>query len=215
LLTAKDIVRALISNWGDLFWIVVGSIFFTILVLRVAIDMPEFSTMSEAAQLNYIFATTVTSSSVFLSIFLLIRPRSAFCSNDQTRSYAIAVFCGTTLLAVKWSLNYVFSENAAYAVHRQNTWIILLVCLIVPIVEEAFFRGLAWNELRRRSFSEFGVLGATSLLFTLTHSPADISGFVQILCMGLGLGLVRLYSGTIWAGVLIHSLMNIIVMFDL
>lgn len=81
----------------------------------------------------------------------------------------------------------------------------ILVGLIVPFVEELFFRGIIYSWLRNRFNIGVGIL-ISSAIFGLVHVDLAVAGTAFVL--GIILGLVFEYSKSLWASVIIHSINN-------
>ncbi len=78
--------------------------------------------------------------------------------------------------------------------------------VIAPFAEEIFFRGLVFGGLAQRA--PVGVAAAVSaLLFALLHGIGVVA---PILVLGLGLAYVYHRTGTLWASMVTHSLVNVI-----
>ncbi len=211
----KDTLKALLSGWADLFWISVGSIFFSILASIILTSALESSSASDGEKQILFFATSVGASLFFLAMFLFMQPQLSFCSRSKARSFRVACTVGLLLIGSKWVIGLFFDDNDLYSSLKGDLLIVILVCFIAPVVEEGFFRGLAWATLLKRSISELGTLSATSLLFVIAHFPSDINSLLQLIGMALALGLMRYFSGSIWVGVVFHIIMNVIVFFEL
>lgn len=83
--------------------------------------------------------------------------------------------------------------------------LLLAVAILVPIAEEAFFRG----PLFRWLFASLGAAGAialTSVCFTLSH--AETRTFPALGVVALTLGWLRHRSGSLWPCVLLHGAFN-------
>ena len=89
--------------------------------------------------------------------------------------------------------------------------------LLVPITEEALFRGLLFGTLYRKS----AVLGyvLSTLIFAAVHVVGYIGtqdavslliSLIEYLPAGLVLGWAYARSGTIWTPILIHAVVNFI-----
>lgn len=78
------------------------------------------------------------------------------------------------------------------------------LCIIAPILEELFFRGVIMKILEPYGmavavlFSAFG--------FAMLHFQPSV--FIAIFIVGIVLGFVRIYSGSIFACMLFHSVFN-------
>ncbi len=82
----------------------------------------------------------------------------------------------------------------------------LNIAVIAPIVEEVVFRGVIMNTLRR--FGDCFALLISSLLFALVHM--NLVQIPNAFIMGLVIGYFTLYSGSLWTGIFIHMLNNIL-----
>lgn len=75
-----------------------------------------------------------------------------------------------------------------------------------PVLEELLFRGLLLRALARRWGPGPGVVGS-ALLFGLLHSM-DPQAVPPLVVLGLMLGWLRVRSGSLWPGVLLHAANN-------
>ncbi len=83
----------------------------------------------------------------------------------------------------------------------------VLVCIIVPVLEEVFFRGGVQKILR-----PFGVgfsLIVTTVIFTLLH--ARVEDFLTVFILGLVLGYVFQICKSVWPCVVLHFANNVVV----
>ncbi|NMC82641.1 MAG: CPBP family intramembrane metalloprotease, partial [Armatimonadetes bacterium] len=84
--------------------------------------------------------------------------------------------------------------------------VVLLVCVVVPLLEEVLFRGLLFPALSRR----YGVTGGmivSSVVFAGLH-PQLPFGFLPILAIGICLCYLYRASGSLLACVIAHGLNN-------
>lgn len=79
------------------------------------------------------------------------------------------------------------------------------VALIVPLVEELFFRGALFSALLR-SGPAFVPIWTTSIAFVLAHQ--EPRNWAPLLLVALVLGELRRLGGSIWAGVALHAAFN-------
>lgn len=81
----------------------------------------------------------------------------------------------------------------------------LTMAVMVPLGEEIIYRGWIYGKLRARIR---GVIAAvlTSLLFAVAHGQLNV--MAAVLPVGVLAALMREFTGTIWAGVLLHMLKN-------
>ncbi len=87
------------------------------------------------------------------------------------------------------------------------TLLILLFVFLVPLAEEVFFRGFAFQVFKER-YGGRGAVFATALLFTLMHGY--VVEFLPIFAVGIGLGYIAKHFQSIWPGVIGHALINLI-----
>lgn len=85
------------------------------------------------------------------------------------------------------------------------TVLALLAILVAPPIEEIFFRGFAFPALRGR-LGTWGAAATSSFIFGLAH----VAPGTAIVTMLLGLLLVYLYmyTGNLWASILVHASFN-------
>lgn len=87
----------------------------------------------------------------------------------------------------------------------------LTLVVLAPFAEEALFRGYLQGKLRQVTSLGLTVI-VTSVVFALLHLPGD--GALQwnvvfdVFVLSVALCLLREWTGTIWAGVLLHMLKN-------
>ena len=91
-------------------------------------------------------------------------------------------------------------------------WIVLLTGAVAPaIAEEFFFRGFVLSAFRSKLSAYRSVL-FSSLLFGLFHviagSVLSIEKFLPTIILGVALGYVAIRTGSLWPGILLHTLHN-------
>jgi membrane protease YdiL (CAAX protease family) len=79
-----------------------------------------------------------------------------------------------------------------------------------PLFEELFFRGFLLQGLHRSRIRPWGAVLCTSLFWTVFHAGYDLYALFGILLGGLLLGLVWLRTRSVWPGVFLHALMNLV-----
>jgi hypothetical protein len=87
-------------------------------------------------------------------------------------------------------------------------WIALMVG--APAAEEPLFRGFLFEGLRHSKLGAPGAIILTALLWSIAHVQYDVYGVASIFAGGLLLGYVRLKTGSLYATMFLHSLMNLI-----
>ncbi len=97
--------------------------------------------------------------------------------------------------------------------------------VIIPVYEELIFRGLCWNMLKEKNFSEFKIFIITTILFSVWHfgyidslavrtieskiAFVVLMKMVTGLCFGIVLGLTRYTTKNNYSTILLHGVMNI------
>ncbi|MCE2883913.1 MAG: CPBP family intramembrane metalloprotease [Planctomycetaceae bacterium] len=87
------------------------------------------------------------------------------------------------------------------------------VVILVPLAEEALFRGLFQPSLRAARFSGAEAIAATSVVFALIHwpsIPADgrATGLVMLVLLSVALGVLRERTGGFLAPAVAHAIFN-------
>lgn len=85
-------------------------------------------------------------------------------------------------------------------------WILFLVCVLVPVGEEIFFRGFIYGTLRRWGLATAVVLSA--LFFSAVHQ--QIVHFLPIFVLGVVLALVYERTRSLLPSMLIHAVNNVV-----
>lgn len=107
-------------------------------------------------------------------------------------------------------VEYLSATSASGSVGAVHVALIALVVLGAPFVEELLFRGALLSALVQRSGTVWAV-AISSLLFGLIHLPGlsfqwyAVPGLILI---GMGLAVLRLWSGSLWPAVLAHATNN-------
>lgn len=80
----------------------------------------------------------------------------------------------------------------------------VVVALVGPFTEELTFRGLGFGLLAR--FGPVLAVAGTALAFAAAHGL--IAGLVPLFVFGLGVGMLRLRTGSVYPGMLLHACFN-------
>ncbi len=83
---------------------------------------------------------------------------------------------------------------------------ILLMAVLPAVAEELIFRGTFLRYLHETTNTVHFAVLLTALLFSLLHF--SVTQFIPIFIMGLVLGYLYIYGGTIWIPIIVHSLFN-------
>src|SRR5206468_3482416 len=107
------------------------------------------------------------------------------------------------------ALEYVHGSTAPLT----QQWLPLMIAMLIvsAVVEEIFFRGFLFSALER-VMQPLATVLLSALLFGLLHvvmgGPFGTFRFWPSMLMGVFLGLLRLVSGSVWPGMLLHTLHN-------
>ena len=85
------------------------------------------------------------------------------------------------------------------------------ICVIAPVVEELLCRGILMKLFER--YGAAVAIVSSSLAFTLLHFEAR--SFFQIFFVGMLFGVFRLYTGSVFITILMHSFNNLLSLFQL
>lgn len=86
--------------------------------------------------------------------------------------------------------------------------VVVATAVVTPLWEEVLFRGALLSGFLRH-VRPGAAVAATAALFTLVHAFPPVMPYVLVL--GLGLGWLRRFHGTLWAPVLLHACNNAVV----
>ena len=84
------------------------------------------------------------------------------------------------------------------------------LCVLAPISEEIFMRGLLQGTVFKNTY--IGLV-TTSVFFAYLHGPYTISSFITYLGMGFAFGIRYKTSDNLWNSILLHALNNLVAFF--
>jgi uncharacterized protein len=82
----------------------------------------------------------------------------------------------------------------------------IIIALLPAVFEEVFFRGGIQNILTRWFKGPWIAIILTAIIFSAFH--ASYYGFLVRFALGVALGLIFYYSGSLWLNILLHFLFN-------
>ena len=88
--------------------------------------------------------------------------------------------------------------------------LLFAIIVVAPVMEEMFFRGFLFKGLKHSKLGPIGATILTALVWSVLHTQYDIYGIGSIFAGGLLLGYARIKSGSIYAPLAMHALMNLI-----
>ena len=81
----------------------------------------------------------------------------------------------------------------------------LVLVVAAPIIEEIIFRGYLFGRLRKHAGTVVAIL-LTSITFAVLHMQLNVG--IDVFALSILLCLLRVVTGSIWAGVLLHMIKN-------
>ena len=84
---------------------------------------------------------------------------------------------------------------------------LLVAVIVAPICEELFFRGFLLQGLRQ-NMPAWAAIGVSSLIFAAAH--LSLGSFPILLILAIFLGILRVATRSIWPGVILHTLNNLL-----
>ncbi len=121
----------------------------------------------------------------------------------QTATSFVVVFVNFImgLFGVTYNVEPIFTFNEPY---QYTLFLYFYVCILGPIIEEVFYRGLLLQGLRK--YNERFAIIITSLIFGLMHQ--NFNQFVLAATFGIVLSAVTLKSGSIFPAIFAHIIVN-------
>ncbi|MCT8339100.1 CPBP family intramembrane metalloprotease [Flavobacteriaceae bacterium TK19130] len=122
---------------------------------------------------------------------------------------AVAVYYG-----MDWLDNLLFDEgyNIFYDYIQYDhsfLWAFIFICIVAPVFEELAFRGFLFNQLKHVANTNVTII-ATAFIFALVHF--SLLSILWIFPFGLVLGYLRHRYNTLWLGMIVHFIHNLIVL---
>lgn len=157
----------------------------------------------------------------FPLFWLLLRPaeipaeRRAALTTAQyieagTAAYAVLFLSNAATLLLLRGVEFLLGRGIVNPVEEMMDypWLcsLVMMCVLAPVVEELMFRRLILRRLL--SWGEHFAVLASSLLFALIHG--NLSQIPYAFCVGLLLGTVAVYTGSVVPTILIHSFVNLL-----
>jgi len=187
----------------------------------VLLNAPEWICMA-AYSLIYIAAALLLVKLVFGKMFKFRLEELGLSKFSLKPVYVVLAFllpaavCGIYLLFVKGS--YVPSEMDAGKKASALVFGVFYTAIAAAVVEEALFRGVLMNLLKKRWNTAVGVL-VPSVLFGAVHimemENPNVLDCVQVVAAGALAGilfsLIAIKTGSVWNSMIVHSIWNLVI----
>ena len=194
--------------------------FLLLLLLVFIISISSFFVEIYLNELGHTNAKTVssilTSTLLILSVYIGIRKGHIQLRLNKpiTRSEIVNALLLALGLAIFFKIFFVpFTGVEAYIRESKAMPIIdllyFLAILVVPIVEELFFRKLIC-DLMIKEYKFFKTILLSAVIFMCAHVLSGTGNLTAILISGLFLSYVYLKTGKLFLVILIHSIMNVL-----
>jgi uncharacterized protein len=82
--------------------------------------------------------------------------------------------------------------------------------IFAPAFEEALFRGFLFAGFSQSRIGVPGTVILTSLLWASLHIQYDLYNIAMIFFLGIGLGIVRAKTNSLWSTFLMHGFWNLV-----
>ena len=168
--------------------IVIESVFILLVVGFSATDFKSIFKLYKLPKFNW----KIIAFSVVFPIF------SAFSVSFAVEWVNTSLFEG---ISQNYYGEYVYLDNPLF-------WGVLFIAILPPIFEELAFRGFLFNKLNKVVNTKVTIV-STAFLFALVHF--SFISLIWIFPFGLILGYIRSKYKTLWYGVIIHFIHNLIV----
>ena len=112
------------------------------------------------------------------------------------------------MVAILPSVDWQQTQDVGFhGLYNFGEHLIAFICLVLlaPICEEIIFRGWLYGKLRVR-LPAIPAMLIVSVLFGIMHGQWNVG--VTVFAMSLGMCVMREFTGTIWAGVILHMIKN-------
>lgn len=202
---SKDSFRIDIENFLLVFFLYVCYIFAAIYVsFKDAINTEIF------ISIGFLLLTAI----LFASFFKIIKPSLVFCKiKPKLLLKLVLIQIGFVFFAIYSSKLFLLltetteTDSLWYFRNLQNGFLlaILFNAVFPAILEEIGFRAILYNLLSRLTTPRSVIL-VTGILFGFVHFA--FFSYMWLIPFGLFLGWVRLKTGNIWYGVILHFLHN-------
>jgi membrane protease YdiL (CAAX protease family) len=182
------------------------------LTSTIMLAMYDGANTSSAAQFQAYGAAYIMARRDFAEYLALNWPSSG----ELLRALAITAIL---LLAQSLALSFVGAGEAPpdpYASGRPaDGFLIFLIggCIAVPVMEEFVVRGFMFRGWSQSFLGPVGSIVLTSVLWGMMHFQYDWFGRFWIFVAGLALGYFRWRSNSTWLTVMVHSTVNILILF--
>jgi len=92
---------------------------------------------------------------------------------------------------------------------KGNPWIFFpAVVLIVPLIEESFFRGFLISGFERTFLGSIGAVVVTAAIWAAIHTQYNLFDIVSIFVLGCVVGMSRVLTGSIYPALATHITIN-------
>lgn len=151
-------------------------------------------------------------------------PNADFGWLPNLRDVKVGVACGCLALGAGYVLNLVLLglygadrvsdsplTELAQEVDVDNTiWLVLAAIIVIgaaPLAEELLTRGALWGALEHHRVPSWVILVLTAVVFAYLHGEPTRT--VPLLAQGVAIGLARLRTGRVGAGLVAHAANNL------
>jgi len=170
----------------------------------------------------YIVASPLTIAVVWIAIRMARRDFAEYLALNWPSSDELlhALLIAATLLLAEFLAGSIFGErgdwtNQYTGAKQADGFLIFLMggTIAVPLMEEFVVRGFMFRGWSQSFLGPVGSIVLTSVLWAMIHTQYDWYGRFWIFVTGLVLGHLRWRSNSTWLTVMVHSTINIFLLF--
>ncbi len=112
------------------------------------------------------------------------------------------------LLYFAFELDYI---GSATKLASSNIFFIFFVILVAPFLEEVFFRGHLQSRISNYFSSDIKGIVVTNVIWCSMHMISGIQAPILLFIPGLIFGWLQFRTNSVWASIIPHTVMNILV----
>ena len=113
-------------------------------------------------------------------------------------------------LGIAWEAQAILKDFLVLKQKSDILRFIFLAVVLAPLSEEILFRGFIYASLKSRC-PRWVALGVMAISFSAMHQHWPV--FLPLVFLGIVLGLVYEYTGSLWSSIILHALFNTVTIF--
>lgn len=126
-------------------------------------------------------------------------------------AYFIVTITALTIASQVPGFNADQAQDVGISTHLFGSELLLgfiVFVVLTPLFEEIIFRGFLYGRMRKLKFSWWVPALVVSVLFGIAHGQWNVG--IDVFCLSMVACALRELTGSIWAGVLLHTVKNFV-----